>query len=43
MFGPEISPDGFPDINLKDTPLYEMYEDNTTDVKGVLAGKNKDD
>ena len=24
-FGPDISPDDFPDVNLEDTPLYEMY------------------
>ena len=30
--GPYISPDNFPDVNLEDTPLYEMYEDYTTDT-----------
>ena len=42
-FGPDISPDNFPDINSEDTPLYEMYEDNTTDVRGGLAEKTEDD
>ena len=39
---PEISPDDFPYVNLEDTPLYDMYEDNTTDVGGALAGKTED-
>ena len=30
-------------MNLEDTPLYEMYEDNTTDVGGGLAGNTKYD
>ena len=42
-FGPDISPYDFPDINLEDTPLYEMYEENSTDLEGVLAGNTKDD
>ena len=42
-FGSDISPDDFPDINLEDTPLYEMYEDNTIDVKGGLADNTEDD
>ena len=25
-YGPDISPDNFPDINLEGTPLYDMYE-----------------
>ena len=41
--GPEISPDNFPDVNMEDTPFYEMYEDNTTDVESGLAGKTKND
>ena len=32
--GLEISPEIFPDVNLEDTPLYEMYEDNNTTVEG---------
>ena len=24
-FGPDTSPDNFPDVNLEDTPLYDMY------------------
>ena len=43
MFGPDISPDYFPDVNLEDTPLYEMYEDDTTDVGGGLAVNTEDD
>ena len=41
--GPDISPDNFPDVNLEDMPLYEMYEDNATDVEGGLEGKTEDD
>ena len=40
--GSEILPDNFPDVNLEDTPLYEMYEDDTIDVEGGLAGKTED-
>ena len=25
IFGPDISPDDFPDINLEGTPVYDMY------------------
>ena len=25
-YGPDISPDNSPDINLEGTPLYDMYE-----------------
>ena len=39
---PEISPDDFPYVNLEDTPLYDMYEDNTTDVGSSLAVKTED-
>ena len=42
-FGQDISPDNYPDVDLEDTPLYEMYEDYTTDLKGGLAGNTKDD
>ena len=42
-FGPDISPDDFPDVNLEDTPLNEMYEEFTTDVKGGLSGNTEDD
>ena len=41
-FEPDISPDNFSDVNLEDTPLYEIYEDDTTDVGGGLAGKTED-
>ena len=41
-FGPDVSPDGFPDINLEDTPLYKMYEDGTTDVEGGFSGNTGD-
>ena len=41
-FGTDISPDNFTDVNLEDTPLYEMYEDDTTDVSGGLAGNTED-
>ena len=37
IFGPYISPDYFPDVNLEDTPLYDMYEDDTTDAEGGLS------
>ena len=39
-FGPDVSPDDFPDINLEDTPLYLIYEDYTTDVEGGFTGNN---
>ena len=39
-FGPEILQYNFPDINLEDTPLYDMYEDDITDVEEYLAGNN---
>ena len=42
-FGPDISPDNFPDINLEDTRLYEMYEYDTTDVECGLAGNTEDE
>ena len=41
--GPYISPDDFLDVNLEYTPLYEMYENDTTDAEGGLAGKTEDD
>ena len=41
--GPDISPDDFPGVNLEDTPLYDIYEDNTTDLEGGLSGKTKHD
>ena len=31
IFGPNILPDDFPDVNLEDTPLYYMYKEDTTD------------
>ena len=37
-FGPDISPDNFPDVNLEDTTLYEMYEDDNTYAEGGLTG-----
>ena len=42
-FGPDISPDNFPDVNLEGTPLYEIYEENTIDMKGGLADNTEDD
>ena len=42
IFGPEISRGNFTDINLEDTPIYEMYEDNTTDMEGGFLGKTGD-
>ena len=42
-FGPDVSPDNFTDIILEDTPLYEMYEYDTTDVEVGLAGNTKYD
>ena len=41
-FGPDVSPEMFPDINLEDTILYEMYEDDTTDMEGGLSGNTED-
>ena len=37
--GLDISPDYFIYVNLEDTPLYEMYEDNTMDAEVGLEGK----
>ena len=37
MFGPDVSPDNFPDVNLEDTPLYKIYKDDTTDVEGGFS------
>ena len=31
-FGLDVSPYYYPDINLEDTPLYKMYEDDNTYV-----------
>ena len=42
-FKPDVSPDDFPDVNLEDTPLYNMYEYYTKYVEGNLAGNTKDD
>ena len=36
---PDISPDDFPDVNLGYTPLYDMWEGDTTDVEGGLSDK----
>ena len=43
IFWPYISPYDFPDVNLEDTPLYDMYEDDTTDVEGSLEDKSEVD
>ena len=43
IFGPKFSPDEFPDVNKEDTPLYDMYEGDTTDAEGGLEGKIEDD
>ena len=40
-FGPEISPGDLPDVNLDDTPLYDMYEENNRDVERGFAGENE--
>ena len=40
-FGPDILPDAFPDVNLEDTPLYEIYEDDTTYVEVFFPGNNE--
>ena len=42
-FRPDISPDDFIDVSLEDTPLYEMYDDDTTDAEVSLADKSKED
>ena len=42
-FGTDISPDNYPGVNLEDTPLYEIYQDDTTNAEGGFAGKTKDD
>ena len=41
--GQDISPDEFPDFNLEDTPLYEIYEDDNTNVEHDLSGKTEGD
>ena len=41
--GPDILPDNFPNVNLEDTPLCEMYKYDTTDVEVGLAGNTEDD
>ena len=41
--GPDASYDDFTDINLEDTPLYAMYEDDTIDVEVGLAGNTEYD
>ena len=33
----DISPHDFPDINLEDTPLYDMYDDDTMYTEGGLS------
>ena len=43
MFRPDISPYNFLDVNLEDTPLFDMYEDDTIDAEGDLIGKNEDE
>ena len=40
-FGQDISPEKFPDVDLENRPLYDMYEYDTTDAEGVLAVKNE--
>ena len=40
--GPDIPPGKFLGFNLEDTPLYEMYEDDTTDAECGFPGNNKD-
>ena len=42
LFGPDISPDDFPGVNLEDTLLYDMYEDYTADAEGCLEDKSED-
>ena len=42
IFGPEISPDEFPGVNLEDKNLYDMYEDDTTDAGVDLTDKSAD-
>ena len=37
IFRPDISLDDFPGVNLEDAPLYDMYEDDTTNAEGGLA------
>ena len=41
--GPDFLPDNFPDVHLEDTPLYEMYEDDTIDAEGDLTDKTEED
>ena len=43
IFGPDIYTDDFPDVNLEDTPLYDMYEDDNADLEGVVADNSEDD
>ena len=42
IFGPDILPYEFPDVNLEDTPMYDMYENDTTDAEGDLVDKMED-
>ena len=39
--GTDVSPDDFPDIHLEDTTLYDMYEDDTTDMESGLSGNTE--
>ena len=41
IFGPDISPDDFPDVNLKDMPIYDMYEENDTHAEGGLSSNSE--
>ena len=43
MFGPDVSTYNFPDVHFDDTPLYKIYEDDTTDIECGLAGNTEDD
>ena len=36
--GPDVSPDDLPEINIEDTSLYDLYEDDHNDSKGHLIG-----
>ena len=36
--GLDVPPENFPEINLEDTPFYDLYEDYHKDSKGQPAG-----
>ena len=43
IYGLDILHDDFPEVNLEDTPLYGIHEENTTDAEGDLVDTPEDD